>query len=233
MSASLGLFRLQQIDRQIDHINSQIDSIRQTLENDTELRELINQLEIEQTKNHQARRDYKNIEAEVEALKIKIEYAESSLYSGKVQNPKELLDLQKDVASLKKHFVTLEESELEALVNAENSDKDLQSAKTKLELIKARLNNEHKNLSINKTALTDELDRLAVERDATQVPIDGSLLIIYEGLKQQKRGVAVAEISDNTCALCGTTLNAALQQTARSQNQLAYCSSCGRILYSN
>ncbi|MBK9208352.1 MAG: hypothetical protein IPL71_08645 [Anaerolineales bacterium] len=37
MSASLGLYRLQQVDRQIDRARSQLDTIRQTLENDVEL----------------------------------------------------------------------------------------------------------------------------------------------------------------------------------------------------
>ena len=233
MSASLGLYRLQQVDRQIDRARSQLDTIRQTLENDTELRESLKQVEITQTEDHHARHDLKNAEAEVETQKIKIEHAESSLYGGRVQNPKELQDLQKDVASLKKHIGTLEERELEAMIKAESAEDDLQSAKTKLELIQARLGNEHKKLIADQSALTIELERLAEEREATLAPIDGSLLQTYESLRQQKRSIAVAEISDNTCASCGTTLNAALQQNARSQNQLAYCPSCGRILYSH
>jgi len=232
MSASLGLYRLQQVDRQIDRVRSQLDTIRQTLENDVELRESLKQVEMTQTEDHHARHALKNAEAEVEAQKIKIEQAESSLYGGRVQNPKELQDLQKDVASLKNHLVILEERELEAMIKAESTENDLQSAKTRLELMQARLGNEHKKLIADQSALTMELERLAEEREATLAPIDNRLLQTYEDLRQQKRGTAVAEINDNTCALCGTTLNAALQQNARSQ-QLAYCSSCGRILYSN
>ena len=41
MSASLGLFRLQQVDRKIDRARSQLETIRKTLENDTELRECL------------------------------------------------------------------------------------------------------------------------------------------------------------------------------------------------
>jgi hypothetical protein len=233
MSASLGLYRLQQVDRQIDRARSQLDMIRQTLENDAELRESLNQVETAQNDHRHARHDLTNTEAEVEAQKIKIEHAESSLYGGRVQNPKELQDLQKDVASLKKHLVTLEERELEAMVKAESTENALQSAKTKLELIQARLGNEHKKLIADQTTFTMELERLAEEREATLAPIESNLLQTYESLRQQKRGIAVAEISDNICASCGTTLNAALQQNARSQKQLAYCPSCGRILYSN
>ncbi len=233
MSASLGLYRLQLVDRQIDRARSQLDTIRQTLENDAEMREALKQLETTQTEHHHARHDLKNAEAEVEAQKIKIEHAESSLYGGRVQNPKELQDLQKDVASLKKHLVTLEERELEAMIKAESAENALQNAKTKLELMQARLGNEHKKLIADQSTFTMELERLAEEREAALAPIESSLLQTYENLRQQKRGIAVAEISDNACASCGTTLNAALQQNARSQKQLAHCPSCGRILYSN
>jgi predicted nucleic acid-binding Zn-ribbon protein len=233
MSASLGLHRLQQVDRQIDHARSQLDTIRQTLENDAELRELLNQLEAVKTDHHHAQRDLKNAEAEVEAQKIKIEQAESSLYGGKVQSPKELQDLQKDIASLKKHLVTLEERELEAMVKAEDAENALQSAKTKLELIQARLGSEHKKLIENQSVLTMKLEQLAEEREATQAPIESTMLQIYENLRQQKKGVAITEVDDNSCASCGATITIALQQNARSQKQLAHCPSCGRILYAN
>ena len=164
--------------------------------------------------------------------KIKIEQAESSLYGGRVQNPKELQDLQKDVASLKKHLSTLEERELEAMLAAETADKNLQNANTQLELIQARLGSEHKKLIADQSTFVMELENLVEEREATLAPIDSSLLQIYEDLRQQRRGIAVAEITDNACAACGGTLNSAIQQSARSQ-KLVNCPTCGRIIYSN
>jgi len=233
MSASLGLHRLQQVDRQIDHARSQLDNIRRTLENDVELRDSRNHLETTQSDHHRANHALKNAEAEVEAQRIKIEQAESSLYGGKVQSPKELQDLQKDIASLKKHLSTLEEHELEAMMKAESTESDLQNAKTKLELIQARLGSEHKKLIEDQTAWSIKLEQLADEREATLAPIESSVLQIYEGLRQQKKGVAVAEVSDNSCASCGATITNSLQQNARSQKQLANCPSCGRILFAN
>jgi len=233
MSASLGLFRLQQVDRQIDRVRSQLEVIRQTLENDVELQEALKRANAAQTEHYHASQQLKNLEAEVQAQKIKIEHAESSLYGGTVKNPKELQDLQKDIVSLKKHIVTLEERELEAMVQAEKTEDALQSAKTDLELMQARLGNEHKKLIEDQTTLTIEIERLTEEREAALGPIDGILLQTYENLRQQKRGVAVTEINDNACSSCGATLNAALQQNARSAKQLMNCPSCGRILYSN
>ena len=233
MSASLGLYRLQQVDRQIDRARSQLDNIRQMLENDAELRESLKQLEAAKADQHHAQNGLKNTEAEVKAQKIKIEQAESSLYGGKVQSPKELQDLQKDIASLKKHLATLEERELEAMIKVEGAENDLQSAKTKLELIQARLGNEHKKMIADQSVLTIKLEQLSEEREATLAPIENNMLHIYENLRQQKNGVAISEVSDSSCASCGATITASLQQNARSQKQLANCPSCGRILYAN
>ena len=233
MSASLGLYRLQQVDRQIDRAHTKLDTIRKTLENDNELRESLENFEKTQTEHFHAHHKLKSSSSETETQKIKIEQTESSLYGGNVHNPKELQDLQKEIISLKKYLVTLEERELEAMVAAETTENDLQSARTELEKVQARLGNEHKNLLKEQTSILAELERLTEEREAALAPIDSSLLQTYEALRQQKRGVAIAEISDGACASCGTTLNAALQQSARSPKQLSTCPSCGRILFAN
>lgn len=60
-------------------------------------------MEASQADLHNTRHDLKTAEAEAEAQKIKIEQTEASLYGGSVHNPKELQDLQREVASLKKH----------------------------------------------------------------------------------------------------------------------------------
>jgi predicted nucleic acid-binding Zn-ribbon protein len=233
MSASLGLFRLQQVDRQIDRARAQLETIRKTLENDVELKAALLHVENTQVSNHRASHEMMNAEAEVDAQKIKIEQAESSLYGGNVKNPKELQDLQKDIVSLKKYLATLEERQLEAMMKAEATDQDFQNAKAELEKVQAKLGSEHGKLIEEQSALLKQLERLIEEREASIAPIESSLLQIYENLRQQKRGVAVVEVIDDACTACGTTVNASFQQNARSQKQLVNCPSCGRIIFVN
>lgn len=233
MSASLGLFRLQQVDSQMDRANLQLQKIRKTLENDLELKKALALVESAQGETQSAKRILKSAEAEVQAQKIKIEQTESSLYGGGVHNPKELQDLQKESASLKKHLGALEERELEALVKAEDAESALSAARSGLESIQSKLNGEHKALLDEQSKLIKDLERLSQERDASEKPIELNLLTIYKDLRQQKRGVAVTEFSESSCASCGATLTAALQQNAKSAKQLAHCPSCGRILYAS
>ena len=233
MSASLGLFRLQQVDRQIDHARAQLDSIRKTLDDDEELRSALAKLELAQSEHHRARHNLKNAESETLNQKIKIENAESSLYGGKIQNPKELQDLQKDAASLKKYLVTLEERELESMLSAESAEELLKETTAQLEIIRSRLGDEHKKLLEKQSILLKDIERLGEEREASVNPIDTALLEKYDELRRQKRGVAVVNMNDNACSACGATLTAALQQSAKSSQQLAYCPSCGRILFAS
>lgn len=232
MNAALGLYRLQQVDSQMDQIQARLKAIRETLENDLELRSAMNALSAAEELHRQTSHALKESEAEVEKQSIKIEQTEASLYGGSVQNPKELQDLQMDVASLKKYLGTLEERELEAMVHAEEADKGLQSAREKLESVQANLKEQNIDLTTESESLNKDLERLKAERGAVTGDLQEQMIKTYEGLRQQKRGLAVALISDNACSACGTTLTASQQQGARNASQLYYCPTCGRILYS-
>lgn len=231
MSAALGLYRLQQVDSQMDAIRARLKAIRETLENDLKLRTATEALSAAENSHKQASTDLKQSEAEFEKQSIKIEQTESSLYGGNVKSPKELQDLQMEAASLKKHLSTLEERELEAMLRAEEAEKNLALAKAKLADVQSNLREQNRDLATESDALNRDLERLESERQAVTGTLDPQALKTYEGLRQHKRGVAVATINEDTCSACGTTLTASQQQGVRS-TQLFYCSTCGRILYS-
>lgn len=233
MSVALGLFRLQQVDRQLDKAQARLAAIQETLANDSQMREALSRLEKEKAAHHQAERGLKDTEADVKAQQIKIEQNESSLYGGRVQNPKELQDLQKEVASLKKHLSTLEEREMEAMQAVDDAKALLTEAESALGTIQAKLGSEHKQLFDEQAALNKDIERLSSERQAITAQVEASLIGKYDTLRSQKRGVAVAQISDSSCSACGSALNAATQQAARSSTQFAYCPSCGRILFAD
>ena len=233
MSAALGLYRLQQVDSQIDQIRARLNVIQQTLENDVALRAASDKLALADGKQKEAERALKLSEAEVEKQRIKIQQTEASLYGGTVRNPKELQDLQKDIVSLKRYMETLEERELEAMLAAEETKKNLQTARTDLERIQSSLGDQNQDLSQESDRLHKDIERLNSERQAVVTDIASQALSVYDQLRKQKRGIAITSIADNSCEACGTTLTASQQQTARSATQLFHCPTCGRILYAN
>jgi len=231
MSAALGLYRLQQVDSQIDAIQARQKWIQETLQNDVKLQAATQACAKAEVNFKEASRILKQTEAEVEKQRIKIEQTESSLYGGRVQNPKELQDLQKDVASLKKHLGTLEERELEAMVQVEEAELELQAARTDLEHTQANLNEQNRDLNKENETLGKNLERLEIERNAVLGDLANPAVSMYDALRKQRRGLAVTTVSDSACSACGTTLTQSQEQSARSTSQLFNCPSCGRILY--
>ncbi len=233
MSAALGLYRLQQVDSRIDQVQSRLKAIRQTLENDAELRLVNDRFLASEEKLRNAERILKQSELEVEKQRVKIQQTEASLYGGLVHNPKELQDLQKDVASLKRHLETLEERQLEAMDIAETVEKEMQGANADLEHIQENRGEQLRDLTQESDALNKDMARHFSERNAVMKDIETATIHIYDQLRQQRRGIAVTTISDDSCTSCGTMLRQSLQQSARSASQLFHCPSCGRILFAN
>ena len=233
MSAALGLYRLQDVDSRIDEIRARLEEIRQILENDQEMRQAKKRVSETEATLQLAQHALKQAETEVDKQKIKIEQSESNLYSGNVKNPKELQDLQNEVAALKRHLETLEDRQLEAMLEEESAEQTHQAAIEKMERVKARLADQNQTLTNEQSDLNKDLERLGAERGAALSPLDSNLLTVYDQLRKDKRGLAITVVNDGACAACGTTLTPAQLQSARSTAQIINCPTCGRILYAN
>ncbi len=231
MSAILNLYRLQQIDTQIDHANHRLEVIAQILAQDAELAAAQQKYAAAQTDQQTAESRLRQVAAEAEAQKIKIEQAESNLYSGRIQNPKELQDLQNDVAALKRHLAALEDRQLEAMLTLEEAQTNYQNARLHLHATQAQIETKHAALTSERDALRQQLARLDVERQAVYAAIPAADLAEYQQIRRQRHGIAVTTISDGACDSCGAPLPPGLSQ--QSKTRLTHCPACGRILFNS
>ena len=231
MSRPFQLYRLQQLDSQIDGIHVRLKEVEIALADETELsqsRAKTNQITADL---QQARQNLRNAEFETQQQRIKIEQTEATLYGGKVRNPKELKDLENEVAALKRHLSVLEDRQLESMEAEEEASNCLGEASAELETVQASHNRRLAGLNQEKEKLEKDLKRLEDERRVSASTIPAEDLSVYEALRQKRRGIAVAKVADKACAACGSTLNAMLLNAARSPSQLNMCDHCGRILY--
>jgi predicted nucleic acid-binding Zn-ribbon protein len=231
MSQISILFRLQQIDRQLDTAQNSLHTIEDKL-NDSSSLEIAQEKVIEAEQKH---KDEVKILRECENKSydthIKIELSETALYGGKIQNPKELQDLQNEIASLKRLIIALEDKELSAMMAVEESEAKLARANEFLQETQAQKIELDASLKGEKTKLLAQIERLESERTAALPAISKDDLDLYEQLRKLRNGVAVAKISSRACEACGATLTAALIQTTQTTGQLVRCPTCGRILY--
>ncbi len=232
MSQPFKLFRLQQIDSQLDQDRRRLMEIEAILNNHEALNRALESVKRAAEAADHARKGLRKAEEAVQAQRVKIEQTSATLYGGKIRNPKELQDLQNEIGALKRYLSTLEDRQLEAMLALEEAEKQEATASGELDTIQKEVLVLRANLVQEQTALTQNVKNSEAERQAAVSAIPPEDLNLYEQLRRQRRGVAVARVTDKACSACGTTLNAALLHATRSPNQLARCDSCGRILYS-
>ena len=231
MSQISNLYRLQQIDSQLDAINSKLINTETVLLDNSSI-VIAQQIFTEAEELHKlSSKKLRDAENKSFDTRIKIELAEASLYGGKIHNPKELQEIQNEVAALKRLLTTLDDKQLDTMMEVEEAEAIL--IKSKEGLIESQTKQIESNAVLNgeKTKLLGEIDRLESERKATMPTILVSDLGMYEQLRKSRNGVAVAKINSRACNACGTTLTAAVIQATQSTGQIIRCPNCGRFLY--
>lgn len=231
MSQSFKLYRLQQIDSNLDQSLSRINQIEQLIKDDRLLIEAVRKVQIQEKRMAEAQKELDKAETNVRDQQIKIEQTESSLYGGKIRNPKELQDLENELGALKRYRSVLEERLLDCMMIEEEIDAEHSAAVDNLEEIRAERGKDHKQLESEKAQLEKDVARLEEERQVVARSIPDPDLSSYQNLRQKKKGIAVAKVNDKFCSACGSTLSTSLLYEARSPNNISYCETCGRILY--
>ena len=231
MNQAFQLYQLQKIDSQLDVIENRLNEIKKILDADQTVKQAETAVQQKKEEIQQAHMAMKKIDDAVQAQKIKIETSNASLYGGKIQNPKELQDLQNEISSLKKHLANLEDQELEAMIQFDQLELDMKKAVENQKSAQGEFVEKQSKLLGEQLQLNKTKEKLLAERAAAIPSILPEELEIYLKLRKTKRGIAVASVTEGACTGCGSNLTPAEWQTARSPRQVAFCSTCGRILY--
>jgi predicted nucleic acid-binding Zn-ribbon protein len=231
MTEVFQLYRLQQVDNQINQNQSRIKAIEVILNDDNTLRKIEKIAADSLASLLTLQAELKNVEAEVEAQRLKIQQNIQALYGGKVRHPKELQDLQSEGQALERHLATLEDKQIEIMIPVEETSSQHNSDQAAVLEFQSRFTEHSIQLKDEQSLIQSDLIRLEGERQAIIGSISSRYMVHYEELRQKRGGVAVALVNDKTCTACGTTLSATLIHSARASTQLTHCESCGRILY--
>jgi predicted nucleic acid-binding Zn-ribbon protein len=231
MSQTFKLYRLQQLDSQLDQGRKRVSEIDRALSDNQRLRNAEMTAQVAATALENVQKKLRKAELDVQSQKLKIEQTEATLYGGKVRNPKELQDLENESAALRRYLEVLEERQLEAMLTEEECQENYDHEKSNLDNVSAETSDLSQQLTAEKRELEKTIARLEGERKATVKSISEPDLGIYEQLRKKRRGIAVALVSENFCSACGSTLSAAELYEARSPNSITRCESCGRLLY--
>jgi uncharacterized protein len=224
------LYHLQQIDLQIISHQKRLDELAQVLQdnkvviNAQKLAEAAQQtLKPQQTK-------LRDLESSMQATTQKIKTSEDLLYSGQVKNPKELQDLQSEIAAHRRRKQGLEDGLLEVMIAIEEVEAEIESKQNDLQAITAEWEAQHNDLLSEQNNLTISVEKLQPERQSAAEPVTPENMQLYNSMRKQKANRPVAAMRDNSCTACGIELTRAKAQEVQRATGLIKCRSCERIL---
>jgi hypothetical protein len=128
-------------------------------------------------------------------------------------------------------LTTLEDLQLEAMLASDEAEANFMETSDQHSVVLTQDIKQKDELTAKKAELIQDLERQESEREAAAANIDSPYMQLYEALRQQKNGIAVARVLEKTCAACGSTLSATTFRSAQVPTKLTRCTTCGRILY--
>jgi predicted nucleic acid-binding Zn-ribbon protein len=229
MSVAKQLYRLQEVDLEIESGERALKQVKSQLGESQVVIKTQKQLELEQKRLEDLSRQQRSAEWEIDDVTTKLAAAEEQLFSGKVKNPKELTNLQHEVEAFKTRRNQLEEKALEVIDQVEQSEAKVAKIKSELDKLTAEWRRQQKQLNDEMERLKATLADLKAKRQRLAGEIDPPAFEFYETLRKGK-GIAVVKVEQGICRGCRISLPTTDLQQARSGN-LVQCSSCGRILF--
>ena len=232
MSRISTLYRLQELDTEIDNNHARIKEINAILADNSELAATREALEGAEIILKEARAANSSANHTVLSQREKIEQNNKKLYGGAVTSPKELEELQLESESLKKYLATLEDRYLETMLELDEAEESHIEARDAFDLLEAKTLSESADLDEERGTLTTDIESREQEREAALVDIEPEDVELYDRLRSRLNGIAVTTLSDDCCSICGLDQARSKLQEIRTGNVIIQCAQCTRILYS-
>jgi predicted nucleic acid-binding Zn-ribbon protein len=229
MSLASRLYQLQSTELQLRDQRRRLQETIDRLDHNEELAAAERESASAQGRLKAAEKLQRELEWEVNDLNSRIRDLNDRLYGGSVRNPKELLSLEQDVQSVKKHLAGKEELLLEAMGESESIEVEATSLREQVGKLRGAWDEEKVELERLRETLETEVQHLIETRLAIRQEIGPAAAQRYDQIAQAK-GVAVVKVEQGRCKGCNLTVPAGQWQRARA-GEMVECGSCGRLIY--
>jgi predicted nucleic acid-binding Zn-ribbon protein len=229
MSLAGHLYRLQQLDLELQKKQQELDEVENQLSDNQALVVAESEVSSQKEQLEDAKKKQKSSEWELGDLQEKVKQIDSKLYSGKTRDPKELVNLEKEAKSLKSQIKTKEDALLGLMSQAEDVEVKVKTAAEDVEHLKREWVQRQETFGPRKNEIETVLAELRGDRNGLVQQIDSEALGIYERIKLA-RGQAVVKVERGRCLGCHITVPTSQWQKAKAGG-LIQCNNCSRILY--
>jgi uncharacterized protein len=176
-------------------------------------------------------REVKRMESDVETVRAREEKDQKLLDSGSV-SPKEMTNLQHELASLKRRQSDLEDQELELMERLEVAEKALAVAQSGVEQARADLERARQLRDDALADIADGTKRHEAARAEVAGGISAPLLSLYDRIRTQTGSTGAAMLKARQCQGCRIELYGNELSAVRNADphEVVRCENCGRIL---
>jgi len=231
MAGARELYGLQLIDLEMEERRARLQEVEARLQGPEGLEMAHRAWREEEQRHFSLRTRLRDLELELGSVVAKLSSTERRLYGGQVANPRELSDMQREAEYLTRTKDRLETQMLEIMEEMDGCQAALERKKRALTEMEDAWQREKEELMLEQRQLTEALSNLVSQRKRQGARLGSRELALYEGLQAKRAGRAVALVKDGICQGCGVTLPISIARLASSEQELAYCSSCGRVLH--
>jgi len=229
MGIATQLYQLQEVDLEIESNEQSLKQMLSRLGDNQVVVRAQTKLASAQQKLDELLHQQHSMESEIDDLVSKIKTVEEQLFSGWINNPKELTNLEHEANILKNKRDHMENNALEIMSQVELAEAGVTATSSELEKLEAEWQEQQKQLSADVEKLKGDLSELGRKRQIISTEIDPKSVGAYDKLRKQK-GQAVVRVEQGICRGCRIALSSSELQQARS-GDLVQCSTCGRILF--
>jgi uncharacterized protein len=234
-TAQLRLLDLQALDTHLDQLSHR----RRTLPEIAEIARLDGLLEglrgeeaLAEATVADLQTELDKAEADIEQVRVRKKRDEDRLSSGAITQPKQLEELQHEVATLTKRQSDLEDAELEVMERMEEAQSalaTLTSSRSQHEQERGALVDKREEAF---TQLDVEAQETAKERAAVAADIPADLLALYEKIRAAQGGVGAGAVERGRCGGCHVDLmnNEKADYRAAPPDEVLRHESCSRIV---
>ena len=229
MSLPGQLYRLQQLDLELQRQQDLINGINEQLNKNEGLIEAESELTSRKQRLAEVEKRQKVVEWALEDLQEKTNHLSKKLYGGAIKNPKELVNLEQEAKDLRSKLGSKENDLLELMTQVETMQGEMKASAEELEHLSQEWHQKQENLKQRKSGAESELAKLSPDRQELAQQISREALQLYEQIRLTKQE-PVAKVEQGRCQGCRITLPTSQWQRAKA-GDLVQCSSCNRILY--
>jgi predicted nucleic acid-binding Zn-ribbon protein len=229
MSLTGQLYKLQQLDLELQRKQQELSEVEHQLSDNKALVVSESKLASHKEQLEDARRKQKSSEWELEDIQEKVRQIDSKLYSGATKDPKELVNLEKEVRGLKSQIRPKEDALLGLMSQVEEIEANVKTTIEEIERLKQEWEQRQETFGQRKSEIEALLVRLKEDRSVLAQQIDSEALNTYERIRLA-RGQAVVKVEKGKCQGCHIAVPTSQWQKAKA-GDLIQCNSCSRILY--